>query len=104
MASFVFNVGPTLENIGISVASSAPASPGSLGQDQPRGRVLIEDGAEITRIGQQYPTLNLTMATPVFNFTYTLTSGGESRYRACVLGSDPGALRVVAPSRTFPNK
>uniref|UniRef100_A0A7S2T4A8 Uncharacterized protein n=1 Tax=Chloropicon primus TaxID=1764295 RepID=A0A7S2T4A8_9CHLO len=101
----VFNVGPALENLGIRVTPrSEPAAvargleeeafsvePPAAEPGRP-SRILIEDGADISQVGNGYPTLNIELETPLFNFTYVESEeSGESTYTVSRTSPFPSA-------------
>merc|ERR1712118_386778 len=77
-AQLIFNVGPTLEKIGIKVdplldEKQAGGAEAEAEDEIPETsftvkRVMIEDGADINKVGSSYPVLNLTIVSPIFNF------------------------------------
>merc|ERR1712207_134110 len=62
-------------------------------------RVMIEDGADINKVGSSYPVLNLTIVSPIFNFTYKEAEDGKSEYETCTLikGKNASEISVIAP-------
>lgn len=123
--SFIFNIGPTLSNIGISDKPAAQdAQEQAFVNDdededdddtlddvisrQPSGkdmftvkRIMIEDGLNFTQVGESYPVMNLTMTSPIFNFTYGGLSDGTSEYTVCSLISGRNASEALIKTGTI---
>merc|ERR1711977_369413 len=108
-AQLIFNVGPTLEKIGIKVdplldEKQAGGAEAEAEDEIPETsftvkRVMIEDGADINKVGSAYPVLNLTIVSPIFNFTYKEAEDGKSEYETCTLikGKNASEISVIAP-------
>merc|ERR1711897_40567 len=108
-AQLIFNVGPTLEKIGIKVdplldEKQAGGAEAEAEDEIPETsftvkRVMIEDGADINKVGSSYPVLNLTIVSPIFNFTYKEAEDGKSEYETCTLikGKNASEISVIAP-------
>merc|ERR1711959_287776 len=108
-AQLLFNVGPTLEKIGIKVdplldEKQAGGAEAEAEDEIPETsftvkRVMIEDGADINKVGSSYPVLNLTIVSPIFNFTYKEAEDGKSEYETCTLikGKNASEISVIAP-------
>jgi len=108
-AQLIFNVGPTLEKIGIKVdplldEKQAGGAEAEAEDEIPETsftvkRVMIEDGADINKVGSSYPVLNLTIVSPIFNFTYKEAENGKSEYETCTLikGKNASEISVIAP-------
>jgi len=100
-AVVTFNVGPTLENIGVEIT---PASQASTGQ------IIIGDGATSEKIGVSYPIINVTITSPLLNFSYGQGVEGTADYTVCARtlssGMDVDDVKITAPyasmSQTFP--
>jgi len=114
--NFVFNIGPTLGNIGISEnpneeeqqdtqdatsVQSDDAIPRYYSTvDEKNVRIMIEDGVNITQIGENtYPLMNFTITSGLFNFSYAGHGDGTSEYTSCSLikGQNASEISVNVP-------
>merc|ERR1719443_2288224 len=123
---FIFNIGPSLSNVGISEMPIQEEQEEDLLDDairQPSSsqdlftvkRVMIEDGLNFTQLGTDdaYALMNVTITSPIFNFTYGGLSDGTSHYTTCSLirgknasqamvrAAPGGTSATVAPNLSF---
>jgi len=115
--SVVFNVGPTLDKIGIQVIPVGPSSTttttsaATADEDEDQleftveRRVMIEDGANISRVAGSFPDLRVRLDAEIFNFTYEENpESTKSTYTVCSLvrdNVDPSSVSIVAPAGSF---
>jgi len=138
---FIFNIGPSLSNVGISempiqeeqeeeeegylmldreeeeedLLDDAIRQPSSSQDLFTVKRVMIEDGLNFTQLGTDdaYALMNVTITSPIFNFTYGGLSDGTSHYTTCSLirgknasqamvrAAPGGTSATVAPNLSF---
>jgi hypothetical protein len=98
---FIFNIGPSLSNVGISempiqdeqeeeeeedLLDDAIRQPSSSQDLFTVKRIMIEDGLNFTQLDTtSYALMNVTITSPIFNFTYGGLSDGTSHYTTCSL-------------------
>merc|ERR1712176_153054 len=122
---FIFNIGPTLGNIGISemaIQEEEEEEEGyylddrdeedilgdAIRQPSPSQdlftvkRIMIENGLTFNQVSDNetdtYALMNVTITSPIFNFTYGGLSDGTSHYTTCSLlrGKNASEVRIKA--------